>query len=41
MAADHFGLFGIRQIPVSLTKAAGLGLMIAGIYLFFYKTPVS
>jgi len=41
MVADHYGWFGIREIPVSFTKAAGLGLMIAGIYLFFYKTPVS
>ncbi|MFZ5640726.1 MAG: DMT family transporter [Bacillota bacterium] len=41
MVADHFGLFGIREIPVSLAKIAGLGLMIAGIYLFFYRTPVS
>lgn len=41
MVADHYGWFGIRQIPVSLTKMAGLGLMVAGIYLFFYKTPVS
>lgn len=41
VAADHFGWFGIPEIPFTLTKIAGLGLMIAGIYLFFYKTPVS
>ena len=41
LVADHFGIFGIREIPVSITKIAGLVMMIAGIYLFFYKTPVS
>ncbi len=35
MVADHFGMFGIRHIPVDPVRIAALLLMIAGIYLFF------
>lgn len=35
MVADHFGLLGIRHIPVDPTRAVALVLMIIGIYLFF------
>lgn len=30
---DHFGLFGAAQRPVDLTRAAGLGLLLAGLFL--------
>ena len=30
---DHFGLFGAVQRPVDLTRAAGLGLLLAGLFL--------
>jgi bacterial/archaeal transporter family-2 protein len=30
---DHFGLFGATQRPVDLTRAAGLGLLLAGLFL--------
>jgi bacterial/archaeal transporter family-2 protein len=30
---DHFGLFGAAQKPVDLTRAAGLGLLLAGLFL--------
>lgn len=32
-AIDHFGLFGARISPFSLTRAAGLGLMAAGVFV--------
>lgn len=35
MIADHFGLLGIRHIPVDPSRIAALALMIIGIYLFF------
>lgn len=35
MIADHFGLLGIRHIPVDPVRIAALLLMIIGIYLFF------
>ncbi len=35
LAADHFGLFGIRQIAVDPVRIIALFLMIIGIYLFF------
>jgi transporter family-2 protein len=34
---DHFGLFNIDVRPVSLTRVAGIGLMIGGIYLVMKK----
>lgn len=30
---DHFGLFGAVQRPVDLPRAAGLGLLLAGLFL--------
>jgi transporter family-2 protein len=30
---DHFGLFGAAQRPVDLTRAAGLGLLLAGLFV--------
>lgn len=30
---DHFGLFGARISPVSLTRAGGIALMAAGVFL--------
>ncbi|MCM2563833.1 DMT family transporter [Lutimaribacter sp. EGI FJ00015] len=30
---DHFGLFGARVSPVSLTRAGGIALMAAGVFL--------
>lgn len=30
---DHFGLFGARLSPVSLTRAAGIAVMAAGVFL--------
>ena len=32
-AADHFGAFGLPERPLSLTRAAGLALVIAGALL--------
>ena len=32
-AIDHFGLFGAQVSPVSLTRASGIGLMAAGVWL--------
>ena len=32
-AIDHFGLFGARVAPLSLTRAGGIALMAAGIAL--------
>lgn len=34
---DHFGLFGGRQIPFDLKRAAGLVLMLGALYLFYKK----
>jgi transporter family-2 protein len=30
---DHFGLLGLRQEPVSVTRLAGLALVVAGVFL--------
>lgn len=30
---DHFGLFGAQMSPVSLTRAAGIGVMAVGVWL--------
>lgn len=30
---DHFGLFGATQTPLTLTRAAGIGVMSAGVFL--------
>lgn len=32
-AIDHFGLFGAQISPLSLSRAAGLGLMAVGVWL--------
>lgn len=32
-AIDHFGLFGANVSPLSLSRAAGIGLMAAGVFL--------
>ena len=32
-AIDHFGLFTAQQTPLSLTRAAGIALMAAGIFV--------
>ena len=32
-AIDHFGLFGARISPLSLTRAAGIALMAAGVFV--------
>ncbi|SLN35064.1 hypothetical protein PSA7680_01665 [Pseudoruegeria aquimaris] len=32
-AIDHFGLFGARLSPLSLTRAAGIAVMAFGVYL--------
>ena len=32
-AIDHFGLFGAQVSPLSLTRAAGIGLMAAGVWV--------
>ena len=32
-AIDHFGLFGARISPLSLTRASGIALMAAGVWL--------
>lgn len=32
-AIDHFGLFGARVSPLTLSRAAGIGLMAAGVML--------
>ena len=32
-AIDHFGLFGTQISPLSLTRAAGIGLMAAGVFV--------
>jgi len=32
-AIDHFGLFGAVQKPVDLTRAAGLALLLAGLFI--------
>jgi len=33
MAIDHFGLFGVRQIPIDWQRMLGLFLLIAGVRL--------
>jgi transporter family-2 protein len=33
MLIDHFGLFGVRQIPIDLSRILGLLLLIAGVRL--------
>jgi len=33
MLIDHFGLFGVKQIPIDLHRIAGLLLLIAGVRL--------
>jgi transporter family-2 protein len=30
---DHFGFLGLQQLPISWTKAAGAGLLLAGVWL--------
>ncbi|MDC0738566.1 DMT family transporter [Cognatishimia sp. SS12] len=32
-AIDHFGLFGAQLSPISLTRAAGIGVMAVGVWL--------
>lgn len=32
-AIDHFGLFGVMRSPMTLQRAAGVALMIAGVFL--------
>ena len=32
-AIDHFGLFGAQVSPLSLTRAAGIGIMAAGVWV--------
>jgi len=32
-AIDHFGLFGAQISPLSVTRAGGITLMAAGVYL--------
>lgn len=32
-AIDHFGLFGARVNPVTLTRLAGISLMVAGVWV--------
>ena len=32
-AIDHFGLFGAQISPLSLSRAAGIGLMAAGVFV--------
>lgn len=32
-AIDHFGLFGASVTPLSMTRAAGIGLMAAGVWV--------
>ncbi len=33
VALDHFGLLGLKQEPVSVTRLAGLALVVAGVFL--------
>ena len=33
VALDHFGLLGLRQEPVTVTRLAGLALVVAGVFL--------
>ena len=35
---DAFGLFGSKKVPFDLTKYIGIGLMIAGVIVFKYKS---
>lgn len=35
MVADHYGLLGVRHIPVDTGRVLALLLMVVGIYLFF------
>ncbi|WP_418790434.1 DMT family transporter [Phosphitispora sp. TUW77] len=35
MIADHYGLAGVRQIPVDPVRMAALLLMLFGVYLFY------
>ncbi|MBE7014698.1 MAG: DMT family transporter [Ruminococcaceae bacterium] len=35
---DAFGLFGSEKVPFTLTKYIGIGLMIAGVIIFKYKS---
>lgn len=33
VALDHFGLLGLKQEPVTVTRLAGLALVVAGVFL--------
>ncbi len=35
MIADHYGLAGVRHIPVEPVRIVALMLMVSGVYLFF------
>ena len=35
---DAFGLFGSEKVPFTLSKYIGIGLMIAGVIIFKYKS---
>ncbi|MGC4103340.1 DMT family transporter [Ferruginibacter sp.] len=37
VAIDHFGLFNVAVRTISLTRVAGIGLMIGGVYLVMKK----
>ncbi len=37
MVIDHFGIFGVKDIPLSLARCAGLGAAVAGIALTVVK----
>lgn len=34
MVIEHFGLFGTAIAPITLTRVAGLGAILVGVYLF-------
>jgi len=38
LAIDHFALFGVPQIRLDITRLAGCGMMLAGLYLVQLRT---
>jgi transporter family-2 protein len=37
LVMDHYGLFGMRGIPIDLKRICGVGLLLAGVFLIFRR----
>lgn len=33
LVMDHYGMFGMRSVPIDLRRICGVGLLLAGVYL--------